>query len=59
MTYYGVSSISEMECSLVENEKISYAAFSNIGFHFKDFRDKKITAAGNEMITRKYFSVNN
>ena len=43
---------------LAENEKILNAAFSNIGFHFKGFRNKNIIDAGNELIARKYFAVN-
>ena len=38
-------------------QKISNAAFSNIGFHFNGFRNKNIIGAGNELITRKYFSL--
>ena len=59
MNYYRDSGLSALECSLAENEKISNAAFSNIGFHFKGFRNKNITAAGNELITRKYIAVIN
>ena len=59
MNYYRDYSLSALECSLVENEKISNAAFSNIMLHFKGFRNKNITAAGNELITRKYIAVNN
>ena len=49
MNYNRHSSFAALECS----------AFSKIGFHFKGFRNKNITAAGNEMITRKCIAFNN
>ena len=58
MNYNRHSSLLELQCSLAENEKISNAAFSNIGFHFNGFRNRNIIDAGNELITRKYIAVN-
>ena len=58
MKYNRHSSLLELKCSLAENEKISNAAFCNIGFHFNGFRNKNIIDAWNELITRKYFAVN-
>ena len=52
------SSLSALNCSLGENEKISNAALCNIGLHFNGFRNKHIIDAWNELITRKYFAVN-
>ena len=59
MNYNRHSTLASMHSNVLSpNEKISNAAFSNIGFHFNGFRNKNILDAESELITRKYFAVN-